>query len=164
MVPFVEQAVPHEAGHILTGSAFPWIPIRELAVTLYVDPKEIRIGDFATNSIEPSERAIAVTPPQRMEEYKLFVAGGLAGNLVAGIPPMEECLQSDRLRLARVTTQSLEDLAPKAKALIQSRLGAFNALVELTRQRFDALMRSPETGRHILLNQEEIALTIAGAD
>ena len=72
------QAIPHEAGHIVVGVALG-LPTRGLEVEVYRDGGELRVGDFATLSKEPIDGAIAMMPPWMLKTYKLTIAGGLAG-------------------------------------------------------------------------------------
>ena len=155
---YVEQAIPHEAGHIVVGRSFGWIPIRELAVNIVRDQRGIATGDFATASIEPSDEAIAITPPERLTEYKIFVAGGLAGNRSAGISAAEEGLQSDRKQLARAGPENLEEMADRAATIIDRHHQTFSRLRSLIRQRFETLMadNALPTGRYTLLSDQDL--------
>lgn len=161
---FIEQAIPHEAGHIIVGASFRWIPIREVAVNLIRNSDGVAFGDFATASIEPSDAAIAITPPDRMTEYKLFVAGGLAGNRVSGIQAANESLQSDRTQLARVGSESLEEIAEQAMDIINQYHHSFVQLRALIRERFEKLLadNSLPSGRYTLLNRQEILDIVTG--
>jgi hypothetical protein len=154
----VEEAIPHEAGHIVVGLSFQWIPIRELAVSLYAEESGIRAGDFATASIEPPNEAIASIPPERLTEYKLFIAGGLAGNRFAGLPAVESGMESDRKQLARVGTESLETMADMAMSIIHKQRRIFRRIVSVASERYGNLIAdsSAQPGRHTLLNQQEL--------
>lgn len=155
---FIEQAIPHEAGHIIVGASFKWIPIREVAVNLIRNQDGVAFGDFATASIEPSDAAIAFTPADRMAEYKLFIAGGLAGNRVSGIQAADESLQSDRMQLARVGPESLEEMAERAVDIIRQHDHSFVQLQTLIRERFESILADNcfPSGRYTLLNRQEI--------
>jgi hypothetical protein len=160
---YVDHSIPHEAGHIVVGKCFGWIRIRELAVHIVRDRDGIAVGDFATASIEPSDAAIAMTPPERMAEYKLFVAGGLAGNRFAGVPAAEVSLQDDRAKLARVGPESLEEMAEKAERIIHERSSTFSRLQSLIQQRFEnlAIGGSDSLGRQTLLSPEDLRIIFA---
>jgi hypothetical protein len=155
---YMEQAIPHEAGHIVVGRSFGWIRIRGLAINIVRDQRGITFGDFATASTEPSDEAIAITPPERMAEYKVFIGGGLAGNLFARVPAAEESLQSDRRQLARVGPESLEEMAERAVSIIDRHHQTFSHLLSLVRQRLQSLLSdiSLSTGRHTLLSEQDI--------
>ncbi len=127
-------------------------------VNLIRNQDGVAFGDFATASIEPSEEAIALTPPERMAEYKLFVAGGLAGNWVSGIQAANESLQSDRMQLARVGPESLEEVADRAVDIIKRYHHSFVQLRSLIRERFENILadNSLPSGRYTLLNGQDI--------
>lgn len=153
----VDEAIPHEAGHIVVGWTLG-IPIKEMAVEIVCEESRIQLGNFITKSVDPSDEQIAETPPDIIKRYALMISGGLAGNNFAGIPATDHSLQDDRRRLARVTSLSLEDLAPSARAIIQERRRIFRRLKSLIEQRFLKLMNDPArtTGRHVLLNEQEL--------
>jgi hypothetical protein len=154
---YVSEAIPHEAGHIVVGMALG-IPIRGLTVNIVRDDRGTMIGDFATLSVEPPDEEIPRTPPKLLAAYKLFVAGGLAGNRFASVPAAEESIQSDRKRLARVGTESLEEVADMAAAIIEGRRRKFRRLISVIRQRFLDLMSSNnlQTGPCSLLNEQDL--------
>ncbi len=93
-----------------------------------------------------------------MAAYKLFVAGGLAGNRFAGVPAADESLQSDRKTLSRVGTESLEELADAAVKIIYGRRRIFRRLNSLIRQRFLNLMADDalKTDCYTLLSQQDL--------
>lgn len=155
--PYVDEAIPHEAGHIIVGVAVG-MPIRGLAVDIVRNGQETGIGHFRTLSIGPSDEAISITPPEFMAAYKLFVAGGLAGNRFAGVPAADESLQSDRKTLSRVGTESLEELADAAVKIIYGRRRIFRRLNSLIRQRFLNLMADDalKTDCYTLLSQQDL--------
>jgi hypothetical protein len=75
-----------------------------------------------------------------MAEYRLFVAGGLAGNRVVGIPAAHESLQRDRMQLARVGSESLEEMADRAVDIIERYHHSFVQLRSLVRERFENIL------------------------
>lgn len=155
---YVDEAIPHEAGHIVVGLAVG-MPIRGLAVHITVDMRGKKIGDFATGSVEPPDEEIPRTPPGVLHSYKLFLAGGLAGNKFAGVPAADESLQNDKLKLARVGSDNLETLSEEAVKIIETERQQFVYLTGLIRERFLTLMADPnlQTGRYRLLDQADLA-------
>lgn len=154
---YVNEAIPHEAGHILVGMAVG-MPISGLTVDIVRNDEGTMIGDFATVSIEPPDEEIPRTPPKLLAAYKLFVAGGLAGNRFASVPAADESIQSDRKKLARVGNEKLEELADMAAKIIDGHRRKFRRLTSVVRQRFLDLMddSSLKTGQHTLLTQQEL--------
>ena len=154
---FVDEAIPHEAGHIVVGMAVG-MPIAGLEVHVVVSAQGKKIGDFATKSLEPSDEQIPKTPPSVLKDYKLFLAGGLAGNEFAGIPASNESLQNDRLKLARVGADNLEAMSEMATEIIKSDSQKFGRLTSLIRERFLALMADPtlQSGRYTLISQQDL--------
>src|SRR5215471_18979221 len=126
---YVDQAIPHEAGHIVVG-LWSGFPIKGMAVEIEREVGRTKLGNFITRSIEPDDETIRHTPPAVLEKYELFVAGGLAGNNFAGVAAEDESLQNDRTKLSRVTDESLEAMAEKAVGIIQSHSESFLKLVE----------------------------------
>jgi hypothetical protein len=154
---FVDEAIPHEAGHIVVGSTVG-MPITGLAVNIVVTPQGKKIGDFATESVEPSDEQIPLTPPKILHAYKVYLAGGLAGNNFEGVPATEECLRNDRLKLARVGTESLEVMSEVAAPIIEENHSQFGRLTSLIRERFLALMAGDtlKTGRYNLVSEKDL--------
>lgn len=151
---YADQAIPHEAGHIVVG----WVtrfPITEMAVDIVRDRGFMRLGNFITKSVEPSDEQILETPPEILEGYKLFLAGGLAGNNFAGVDASDESLQDDRRKLARIGLESLEVVAGRAIKVIQEHSQIFETLNARITQRFLTVMKDPylNTGRHTLINK-----------
>ena len=154
---FVDEAIPHEAGHIVVGSTVG-MPIKGLAVNIVVTSGGKKIGDFATESVEPSDDQIPLTPPKVLHAYKVYLAGGLAGNNFEGVAATEECLQNDRLKLARVGTESLEAMSEIAAPIIEKNRTEFGRLTSLIRERFLAVMAGAalKTGRYELVSEKDL--------
>ena len=154
---YVDEAIPHEAGHIVVG----WtagMPVKEMAIEIICKEGRTQLGNFITQSVEPSDEQIAQTPPQILKNHALMLAGGLAGNNFVGMTASEHGIEDDRRKLARVTTESLENVALQAQVIIQERRRIFRRLKSLIEQRFLKLMNDPArtTGRHVLLNEHDL--------
>jgi len=157
---YVDQAIPHEAGHIVVG----WVtgfPIREMAIDIVItqNSKYPQLGNFITASVEPSAEQILETPPAILDGFKLFLGGGLAGNNFAGVRAIDESLQDDRRKLERVGSESLEAVAERAIKIIEANSEAFQNLYAKIAERFLIVMNDPYliTGRHKLLNEKQLA-------
>src|ERR1039458_1412391 len=77
----------------------------------------VKLGNFITESKEPPDEQLPHLPESLREHYKLFVGGGLAGNLFSGHEATDESLQNDRLKLKRVGQESLIDGVPPLSVL-----------------------------------------------
>jgi hypothetical protein len=155
---FENQAIPHEAGHIIVGLARGF-PIMGMSVVIFREGTETLPGNFITKSIEPSsEAAIQETPAPVITSYKLFLGGGLAGNNVGMTPAVNDALQNDRLKLSRVGTETLEEVAEPAERIIREHLEGFLKLVEAIGDRYLALKNdhSLETGEYVLISAQEL--------
>jgi hypothetical protein len=85
--PYVEEAIPHEAGHILVGKAVGF-PARGLDINIGQDPltKQLTVGDFATVSVDPPDGDLPKIDPETRAALLLSLAGGLAGQMFARAP------------------------------------------------------------------------------
>jgi hypothetical protein len=156
--PYVEQAIPHEAGHILIGKAVG-LPAQGLDHIVIRTPEgQIRSGNFATKCFSPPDDEIPGMDPKLKASYMLFVAGGLAGNIFANQPATEHGIEVDRRDLARVTNMSLEDVAQQAQGILDKHKEVFKRLTSAIRQRYLDLIKHYElpAGRYPLLSGEEL--------
>jgi hypothetical protein len=99
-----------------------------------------------------------MSPPTVSRAYAFFVSRGLAGNLVANIPADDYGLQKDRVDLALVSTNSLEEVAKMAMPTIEKNMEMFLNLCEAFRSSYEDLISNPNTlaGRHSLLTNEQL--------
>jgi|ERR1700676_101791 len=112
---YLKQAYPHESGHILVGRLHGLKVSGLCHKVIRGRNNEILRGNFITRSMSPPSPEVArISPPAVLRAYALFVSGGLAGNLVANIPADDHGLQKDRVDLALVSTNSLEEVAMMA--------------------------------------------------
>jgi hypothetical protein len=120
---------------------------------------EMLPGNFATAGVAPlNSAAVAITPRPVLLAFALFCAGGLAGNLVANIPAEEYGLQKDRIDLALVTTDSLEEVAKKVVPRIEAELEKFQKLREAIKYSYEALISGSDVkpGRHSILTSDQL--------
>ncbi len=156
----IDEAFPHEAGHILVGRAVGLLARGlDVEVVRFPDGKGISVGNFATLAYSPPDEEIPKMDAKIKAAYMLFVAGGVAGNKFDGLKSQCQGDAADRKELARLTTKSLEEIADMAVGIIHKHRRHFRQLVSLIRQRFiDRIWtnRDIETGRHNLLTQEDL--------
>jgi hypothetical protein len=162
---YVGEAIPHESGHIIVGIAVG-LPILALDFNFVRMPDgRAAIGDFATMGISPPDAEIPGMDPKVKASYKLYVCGGVAGNIYVGQTISVQGTDADRKELARFTDQPIEELAEMAQSIIHKRRRKFRRMMSITRQRFLDKMKDGnlQTGRYNLLTAEEI-LTTYGKD
>src|SRR5579862_2507508 len=156
----VDEAIPHEAGHILVGRAVGFLARGlDVQVERFAENKGIMVGNFATLAYSPPDEAIPNMDSELKAAYILFIAGGVAGNKFDN--PSGAChgADADRAELARLTNQSLEEVAELALGIIHNRRRRFRQLVSLIRLRYiERIQKNSniQTGRHILLGQQDI--------
>jgi hypothetical protein len=157
--PYVEEAIPHEAGHILVGKALG-LPPRGLDVNVVRLPNNqgIEVGDFATLAWEVPDEEIPKLDPELKARLTLFISGGIAGQLFARIPFTGKGGDEDRRQLARLTKDSIEHLANLVQPMFHKRRRIFWQLVALIRRRYTELTsnRDIQTGTHPLLTEDDI--------
>jgi len=157
---YVDEAIPHEAGHILVGRAVGFLARGlDAEVVRFPDRRGISVGNFATLAYSPPDDAIPNMDSELRASYVLFVAGGVAGNKFDGLVTACQGADEDRKELARLTGKSLEEVAELAVAIIHKHRRHFRQLVSLIRLRcIERIMRNSDvqTGRVSLLSQEDI--------
>jgi hypothetical protein len=116
------------------------------------------IGDFATESEDPSEADIKEMPEEVKRDFALFVSGGVAGNKFGGLVEITPGAATDREELKRFTNRSLEDMSEEALEIVKNERRRFRRVRSLAHQKFSDLMNNPnlKTGRHALLNEQEL--------
>jgi hypothetical protein len=162
---FENQAIPHEAGHIIVCLS-KGIPVKGMSVIIFREAEGVLPGNFITKSIEPSSpEALRITPPHIITNYKISLGGGLAGNVVAVVPATNDALQDDRRKLARVGSETLEEMATLGEPIIREHLEGFLKVVEAIGDRYLALKNdlSLRTGEYLLLTQQEL-IELSGID
>jgi hypothetical protein len=156
----VDEAIPHEAGHILVGRAVGFLARGlDIEVVRFPEGRGISVGNFATLAYSPPDEAIPNMDPKLRASYILFVAGGVAGNKFNGLATIGQGADADRKELARLTDESLEEVAEMAVAIIDKHRRHFRQLVSLIRLRYTERVlknRDVQTGRVSLLSQEDI--------
>jgi hypothetical protein len=157
---YIDEAIPHEAGHILVGRAVG-LHARGLDVEIVRldDGAGIRVGNFATLGYSPPDEEIPKMDMELKAAYMLYLSGGVAGNKLAGFRTACQGAEADRKELSRLTDKSLDEIADMAVGIIQKRRRAFRQLISLIRRRFVERVwnnRAVETGRVSLLTQSDL--------
>jgi hypothetical protein len=119
---YIEQAIPHEAGHIVVGRILG-IPVSRLDHEVLREPNgELLTGNFITVGLAPQDSlAIRYTPPEVIEAFIAYVGGGLAGNYVSETRATEHGLERDREQLKVVSARTLEEVATNdSKPIIEA--------------------------------------------
>jgi hypothetical protein len=154
---YIQEAIDHEAGHIVVANQ-QGIAVFELFVMLTRVERGYEIRDFATESEDPSEAEIKEMPEELKEDFALFISGGVAGNKFGGLNVITPGADTDRQELKRFTDTSLEDMCEEALKIIQSERRRFRRIRSLAQQSLSDLLKNSnlQTGRHILLNEEDL--------
>jgi hypothetical protein len=155
----VEEAVSHEAGHIVVGTAFNIEP-RGMGVEIIqrADGAEPYVKQFATRAFQPPDDQISGLPDPVKKALIFFIAGGLAGQKYARKMESGDGLEADRITLAKYNPdKTLEELADMLQSTIHKHRRVFRRLSSLIKQRFEELMKNnPGTGFHMLLTEDDI--------
>ena len=157
---YIDEAIPHEAGHILVGRVLG-LHARGLDVEVVrlPDGTGINVGNFATLAHSPPDEQIPDMEPKLKAAYMLFVSAGVAGNKFAGFKTACQGADSDRKELARLTDKNLEEIGELAMQIIRKHRRAFRQVVSLIRKRFTERVwnnLNVQTGRLNLVTQEDL--------
>jgi hypothetical protein len=155
---YVEQAIPHEAGHILVGRILG-IPISGVDHIVFRGPSnEIVPGNFATKAVSPTPAIVPFTPQSVLEAYVCMTGGGLAGNIVSNVMADEYGLEKDRADLKVVSSKTLEEAAEQARSIIERNLVIFDNLRSAIKYSYTNLVEDPKTkaGRFSLLTNDQL--------
>ncbi len=154
---YIDEAIAHESGHIVVANECG-ITVHEMYVMLTRGERGYEVGDFATESEDPSNEQIAEMNEALKTGFALFVAGGVAGNKFDGLNQITEGAASDREELERFTDRSLEEVSEDALLIVTEQRRRFRRIKSVARQRFQDLVKdsSLQTGRHTLLNEADL--------
>jgi hypothetical protein len=155
---YVEQAIAHEAGHVLVGRILG-VPISGVDHIVIRGPNnEIVPGNFATNTLAPDPAIVPFTPPSVLEAYMCMAGGGLAGNIVSKVAAEEYGLEKDRADLRVVSSKTLEEVADQAGQIIKQNMVLFDELKVAIRNSYINLVMDPGTtaGRYTLLTNDQL--------
>jgi hypothetical protein len=162
--PYVEEAIPHEVGHILVGKAVGF-PARGLDINIGQDPttKQLTVGDFATLSVDPPDEDLPKIDQETRAALLLSLAGGLAGQMFARVPVKVGRIDDDRRRFDRIkspgSTLTLESAAKEAQSIFLKRRQKFWKLVAFIRTRYIKLRSKSATlqpGRYPLASAQDL--------
>jgi hypothetical protein len=155
---YVEQAVPHEAGHILVGRVLG-VPIFGLDHIVVRGPNnDVLAGNFVTKTRSPEPAAVRITPPHVLEAYVYMAGGGLAGNLVSKVLADQYGLEKDRADLNIVSIKTLEEAAEQARKVVEQNMDVFDELRVAIRNSYTRLVKNPDisAGRYTLLTNDQL--------
>jgi len=159
MEEYIEQSIPHEAGHIVVGRILG-IPVYRLDHEVLAGPNgELLTGNFITVGLAPRDPlAIKYAPPAAIEAFIAYVGGGLAGNYVSETIATEHGLERDREQLKVVSTRTLEDVATNdSKPIVEANKNMWEHLQVLFRNSYQKLLRGKlQVGRHTLLDRQQL--------
>jgi hypothetical protein len=155
---FVQQAIPHEAGHILVGRILSIPVVRLDHIIIRGQNNELLVGHFATVGLTPKPAIVNSTPLDVLEVCASYVGGGLAGNLVSRITADENALEKDRSDLKIVSTKTLEEAAESARLVINQNPDIFEKLRTSIKDSYVNLMKEENiaAGRYSLLSAEQL--------
>ncbi len=155
---YVEQAIPHEAGHILVGRILG-LPVYRLEHFVKRGRNnELLPGDFATKVLAPKPENIPYLPESVRQALMFQIAGGLSGNLVSGVVADEHGIEDDRKRLKVLSNARLEEVAESAKLIINQHLEVFENLRKAVRDSYIESTNDENLaeGWHKLLTGEQL--------
>lgn len=155
---YVEQAIPHEAGHVLVGRTLGVLVHRLEHIVVCGPNKKLFPGDFVTKSVSPDPFIVPFTPSNVLKAYVCMVGGGLAGNVISNVAPDQYGLEKDRADLLVVSTITLEEAAQAARKIIDGKLDMFGKLKAAIRDRLASLMKNPQiaAGCYTLLSNDQL--------
>jgi len=162
--PNAEQAIPHEAGHILVSRAVG-VPARGLDIEVVRLPNNqgIQVGNFATLSYDPPDEELPTLQPKVRAALLLIIAGGIAGQMFARIQVSGDGANDDRRRFDRLkspnSTETLESVAKQAQPIFHRDRLHFWQVVALLRARYVERItsnRDIQTGRHNLVTEQDL--------
>lgn len=161
--PNAEQAIPHEAGHILVSKAVG-IPARGLDIEVVRLPNDqgMQVGNFATLTYDPPDDALPTLDPKARASLLLILAGGIAGQMFARIKISGDGAGDDRRRFERIksanSTLTLESAAKQCQPMLFRHRRNFWQIVALIRARYVERItsnRAIQSGRHNLATEED---------
>lgn len=158
---FLEEAIPHEAGHILIGKLNK-LPIRGLTVLLVGFGSSLQLHSFGTASYDPPDNDIPRLKPDLRMALLRMIAGGYGGQLFADIPISGVGANDDRDRFYKISSPgselTLEELANEIQPAFYDHEAIFRELSQLIRERSTQFLKRTDlvAGRHILLTETEL--------
>jgi hypothetical protein len=165
--PNAEQAIPHEAGHILISRAVG-VPARGLDIEVVRLPNNqgLQVGNFATLSYDPPDEELPTLQPKIRAALLLIISGGIAGQMFARIKIAGDGANDDRRRFDRLkspkSTETIESAAKQSQRIFFRHKLHFWQIVALLRNRYAERIinnREIQTGRHNLATEQNFDAT-----
>jgi hypothetical protein len=157
---FAVYAIAHEAGHAVVGQ---FVRIgAPVNISFYLrrgSDGRLYLGDFATALLFPSDVEIARLPEPVKNCLCYTLAAGLAATQFSGLsfPNDNTGLDSDRERLSKLTSRSLDSFVPSALAVIKKEERAYREVISQCTQKYEQLKsENVAEGKHILLDAKEL--------
>lgn len=157
---FADYAIAHEAGHAVVGQ---FVKIGAPAtISFYLcrgSDGHLYLGDFATSFLFPPDEQIPGLPEAVKNCLCYTLAAGFAATQFSGLslPDEKKGLDSDRARMSKLTSKSLESFVPFAHAVIKKEQRAYQEVVSQCRQKYEQLKRdNVGEGNQVLANTKEL--------
>src|SRR5258708_19771954 len=157
---FAKYAIAHEAGHAVVGQFVRIGAPKNIAFHLCRGSDgQLYLGDFATALLFPSDDQIAQLPESVKNCLCYTLAAGLAGTQFSGLslPNENNGLDSDRTRLSKLTSKSLDSFVPSALAVIKQEQRAYQGVVSHCTRNYDHFHATTiPKANHILLTPKKL--------
>jgi hypothetical protein len=157
---FAEYAIAHEAGHAVVGRFVKISAPVEMSFFLRRGSDgRLYLGDFATSFPFPPDDQIPGLPEAVKNCICYTLAAGLAATQFSGLslPNENTGLDSDRNRLSKLTTRSLDSFVPSALTVIKQERRAYQEVVSQCMRKYKQLKTQRiNEGNHTLLGTAEL--------
>jgi hypothetical protein len=163
--PYVEDAVLHEAGHILCGKAVGF-PALGLDLNIGRDPAtgKATVGDFATLTMDPPDEELPKLDSEIRAALLVKIAGGVAGQIFSKTKPSHDGTGDDRRRFDRIKSPdsnvTFDYVAKESQSIFRKRKKKYWKLVALIRTKYMELQAklgpNPEPGRYQLVSEQDL--------
>jgi hypothetical protein len=157
---FAEYAIAHEAGHAVVGRFVKLAAPARISFHLTRGSDgQLFSGDFATSSLFPPDDQIPSLPEAVKNCLCYALAAGFAATQFSALtlPNEKDGLASDRTRLGKLTTRTLESFVPSALAVIKQEQRAYREVISRCTKKYEQLKTADiGEGDQILLDTAEL--------
>ena len=163
--PFAEYAIAHESRHTVVRQIAKIGAPSKLSFRLCrgVDG-QLYLGDFATSFRFPLDDEIPTLPSAVKNCLCYTLAAGFATTQFRGLslPGKKKGLDSDRARLAKLTSPPLEYFIPYAAAVIRQERRAYELIISEWKTKYEQLKQSSvDVGEHVSLDAAPITAVLS---
>ena len=155
-----EYALTHEAGHAVVGRFVKVCAPGNISFVLTRGSDGVLyLGDFATASPFPPDEQIPQLPDAVKRCFCYTLAAGVAATQFRGLPVPNEKdgIDSDRERLSKFSSKTLEDFVSSASAVIKEKDAAFYEVISQCKRKYEQFkVAALGEGKHILLDANEL--------